>query len=170
MVLLVLAALWAVVLVPPVLRSRSQRSADSIGDFAHRLGVLRRTNGSGGSSVVAGPRRPPEVHAFGGSPTGAVFGAAAVARRREAARRRQNVLAALVVGAAVSLVGAVLGGDPSLWVLHLLVDAALVAYGGLLAYYRRVAMSAPRAPVHELHRHAPAGDEPALVLRRVADL
>ena len=45
-VLFILAVLWAVVLLPPLLRSRSQRSADSIGDFNYKLDVLGRTNGS----------------------------------------------------------------------------------------------------------------------------
>ena len=46
MVLVILAALWAVVLVPPLLRSRAERANDSIGDFNYRLDVLGRTNGA----------------------------------------------------------------------------------------------------------------------------
>ena len=45
-VLIILAVLWAVVLVPPLLRSRSQRSADSIVDFNYTLDLLGRTNGN----------------------------------------------------------------------------------------------------------------------------
>ena len=45
-VLFILAVLWAVVLVPPLLRSRSQHSADSIVDFNYKLDVLGRTNGN----------------------------------------------------------------------------------------------------------------------------
>ena len=45
-VLLVLAVLWAVVLLPPMLRSRAERANDSIGDFNYRLDVLGRTNGA----------------------------------------------------------------------------------------------------------------------------
>jgi len=44
-VLVILAALWAVVLLPPLLRSRAERVNDSIGDFNYRLDVLGRTNG-----------------------------------------------------------------------------------------------------------------------------
>ena len=44
-VLFILAVLWAVVLVPPLLRSRGQRSADSIVDFNYKLDVLGKTNG-----------------------------------------------------------------------------------------------------------------------------
>jgi hypothetical protein len=43
-VLLILAAIWAVVLVPPYFRRRSEsRPADSIGDFRHQLRVLQRS-------------------------------------------------------------------------------------------------------------------------------
>jgi hypothetical protein len=45
-VLVILAALWAVVLLPPMLRSRAERANDSIGDFNYRLDVLGRTNGA----------------------------------------------------------------------------------------------------------------------------
>src|SRR4029078_13735443 len=45
-VLLVLAALWAGVLLPPLLRSRAERANDSIGDFNYRLDVLGRTTGA----------------------------------------------------------------------------------------------------------------------------
>src|SRR5262245_63472955 len=61
-VLLALAALWAVVLVPPLLRSRmtNTRSADSIGEFNYKLGVLSRTGGGSLHSQPLGrpaPRR-----------------------------------------------------------------------------------------------------------------
>ena len=46
MVLVILAALWAVVLLPPLLRSRTERTNDSIGDFNFRLDALGRTNGA----------------------------------------------------------------------------------------------------------------------------
>lgn len=45
MVLVLLAALWAAVLLPPLLRSRSERQNDSIGDFNYRLDALGKTNG-----------------------------------------------------------------------------------------------------------------------------
>lgn len=41
-VLLILAALWAAVLVPPLLRARAERSTP-VGDFSSRLNVLGRT-------------------------------------------------------------------------------------------------------------------------------
>ena len=48
MFLVVLAVAWIVVLVPPVLRARSEsrNHGDSIGDFQNRLGVLSRSHSS----------------------------------------------------------------------------------------------------------------------------
>ncbi len=44
MVLLILGLVWAAVLVPSLLRRRSdRRSSDSIGEFHQQLRVLRRT-------------------------------------------------------------------------------------------------------------------------------
>ena len=44
MVLLVLAVVWAAVLIPPALRARSEgRPSDSISNFRRQLAVLRRT-------------------------------------------------------------------------------------------------------------------------------
>ena len=55
-VLLVIAALWAVVLVPPLLRSRmTTRSVDSIGEFNYKLGVLSRTGGGSTAATFARP-------------------------------------------------------------------------------------------------------------------
>ena len=39
-VLLILAVLWAAVLVPPVLRSRSESRRGGVGDYTSRLGAL----------------------------------------------------------------------------------------------------------------------------------
>ena len=66
-VLIILAALWAVVLVPPLLRSRSQRTADSIVDFNYKLDVLGRTNGH--VDGVVAPVPAPRLPAGGASPT-----------------------------------------------------------------------------------------------------
>lgn len=43
-VVLILAGIWAAVLIPPILRARAESSpADSIGDFRRQLRVLQRT-------------------------------------------------------------------------------------------------------------------------------
>ncbi len=43
-VLIILGVLWAAVLVPPLLRARSDRKVGAIGDYAHTLGVLKTSN------------------------------------------------------------------------------------------------------------------------------
>lgn len=43
-VLIILGVLWAAVLVPPLLRARSDRKTGAIGDYAHTLGVLKTSN------------------------------------------------------------------------------------------------------------------------------
>ena len=64
MLLLILAVVWAVVLVPPWLRSRADaRPADSIGAFRHRLTVLERTGPVGTRRVPMLSHRP-ETHGF----------------------------------------------------------------------------------------------------------
>lgn len=112
MVLLILAALWAVVLVPPLLRARVERTGDTIGDFNNHLDVLGRTNGT--------LRR---AHARGG-------------RRVSAAKRRRDVLRTLAGAAALTLLLAFVGGAPLLWALHLAADGLLAAYLGLWAWVR----------------------------------
>ena len=63
MVLLILAGIWAAVLIPPILRARAESSpADSIGDFRRQLRVLQRTGPQhaphGGETATAVPLRP----------------------------------------------------------------------------------------------------------------
>jgi len=62
-VLLGLAALWAAVLLPDILRRRStRRTGDSISSFSHHLSVLERSNPLAGSvrrsPRIARPARP----------------------------------------------------------------------------------------------------------------
>src|SRR5437588_10387809 len=60
-VLLILALVWAAVLVPPWLRNRADaRPADSITAFRHRLNVLERTGpvGAGRASLVSSRPEP----------------------------------------------------------------------------------------------------------------
>src|SRR5581483_5956347 len=62
--LLILAVVWAVVLVPPWLRSRADaRPADSITAFRHRLTVLERTGPVGTRRAPLLSHRP-DVHGF----------------------------------------------------------------------------------------------------------
>jgi hypothetical protein len=184
-VLIVLAALWAVVLVPPLLRARTSRSNDSIGDFNYRLGVLSRTNGNGRRR---GPRHrparpvlsPPVSSVVGpaASPLGAYAGPRMSASQRTAKRRRDITLG-LAVAAALTLAFAVLANSTSVWALHGLVDVMFVGYLGLLAWARSLSMQPrgssivrPAGNVRYLHeRPAPElalRPAPELALRRTA--
>ena len=171
MLLLVLAIVWAVVLIPPWLRNRADaRPADSITAFRHRLSVLERTG------PVGARRRPlissrPDISGFVPSarraPRAPMAGYTARARTQ---RRRRDIFVGLLAAMAASLV---LGMIPSLrilWVVHLLVDCLFVAYVGVLVHMRNQAaereMKVRFLPGH-LSTHRP---EPAtLLLRRSAN-
>lgn len=112
-VLLILAGLWAVVLLPPLLRSRTERSGDSIGDFTNRLDVLSRTNGAVGTPERAG--LPP-------------IGSAA--------KRRRDVLRVLFGGVTVTLLLAFVTGATVFWGLQIIADVLLGAYLLAWAYVR----------------------------------
>jgi hypothetical protein len=146
-VLVVLAALWAVVLVPPLLRARTSRSNDSIGDFNYRLGVLSRTGGFSRRRaarrqfpVLSAPpgRRPVPSAAM--SPTAAMLGPRMSASQR-AAKRRRDITLGLVVAAVLTLAVAAVSQSSSVWMLQVLVDVALVGYVGLVAWFRSTPMA-----------------------------
>ena len=141
-VLVILAVLWAVVLVPPLLRSRNEaRRSDSVGDFSYRLGVLSKT---GGHAVVAGR------HPKGYAPSG-------MSRTQ---RRRRDVLVALG-GFAVLTLGVAAGtGTTLMWAVQLLADALLVVYVLALVRMKNLATER-RVKVAYLPSR-----QPELVLRR----
>ena len=141
MVLVILAALWAVVLLPPLLRSRAERANDSIGDFNYRLDVLGRTNGAL-NTVGARPRVSPG---------------------RRAAKRRRDV--SRVMLAVVGAFGLLAMATNSVIFLALFVVSALAfgAFGVLWAYARSLQLDRA-AKVRSLQRQ-PAPD---WMLRRAA--
>ena len=163
MILVVLALIWALVLVPPAIRTRAEsRPGDSISAFRRQLAVLRRTHppsargGSDRASARASVSRPvvrpgPAVASLaahraqlnGRGPAGAhsrAFAAAGLrSPRSRTLRRRRDVLVGLLATAAATLV---LGLVPSLRVMlmvHLVVDVLLVAYVALLIRQRTLA-------------------------------
>jgi len=141
-VLVILAACWAVVLVPPMLRARTERSTDPITDFNFRLGVLGRTNGS------LSMTRSPQIRA---------------SASQRAAKRRRDVLQILFAGVGVTLLVAYVTHAPAAWALQLLADLALGTFLGLWAWVR--AVGAERAvKVRELPRRR----VPEFALRRAA--
>jgi hypothetical protein len=141
--LVILAALWAVVLVPPLLRSRTarSRSSDSIGDFNSRLDLLRRTNGAPGMPMSARP---------------------AVGR---AARRRRDVLRGLLIAVVGSGLLAIATSAAIVWAFFVLAVLALAAFFGLWAYARQLQLERA-AKVHPMRRHPSYQGE--LGLRHVA--
>ena len=151
LVLFILAAVWAAVLLPPWLQNRSEsRPADSITSFRRQLSVLSRSTGATTHAFVAAP-----VAAGRGLPMS----------RTEARRRRRDVLFTLLAAAGLTLLlGLVLGGPVLL--LHLAVDALLVAYVALLVRTQKLAAERD-TKVRYLPRRAGSGSpEPALLLRR----
>lgn len=165
MVLLFLAAVWAVVLIPPLFRGRVEsRSADSIGDFRRQLHVLQRT----------GPTPPAPRYVGGGVAAGMVSPfRSPVAIRSPQALRRQRTLKRrrdVLLGLAGATVGSLLlGAIPAfhlLWVLTLLSGVALAGYVAMLVHMRNLA-----AERDMKLRFLPANGAPdaALLLRRSAN-
>jgi hypothetical protein len=113
-VLVILAALWAVVLLPPLLRSRTERTTDSIGDFNYRLDVLGRTNGALNTDrrrIVPGER---------------------------SAKRRRDVMRVLLVAVGASGLLALATNAQMLWAVHVTSDIALLGFFALWAWARSV--------------------------------
>jgi hypothetical protein len=169
--LLILAVVWAVVLVPPWLRSRADaRPADSISAFRHRLNVLERTGPVGTRRVSLMAHRP-EVNGYvpiarNAGPRNTQL--AAMSARARTQRRRRDIFVGMLAAMVTSLV---LGFVPSLrilWVVHLLVDAMFVTYVSLLVHMRNQAAER-EMKVRFLPSRLPARTaEPALLLRRSA--
>ena len=126
-VILILGVLWMVVLLPPILRARSQQGrADSIGDFRYRLSALGHTNGHRMRSHRMTHRQPIFV------PTGVGPG-----RMSPAQRRRRDVLFVLLGGCAATLFLAALTRGAAFVALQLLSDVVLGAYVYLLVQHKR---------------------------------
>lgn len=165
MVLLVLAGIWAAVLIPPAVRARAEgRPGDSISNFRRQLTVLRRTGPHTGraadgdhwyrshasvpslapvhgpvrprGTASAGARRAPAAPLHAARPQSSV---AASAARSRTIRRRRDVLSALLVAALATLVLGVLFSMGVMLIAHVVADVLLVAYVALLVHQRNVA-------------------------------
>ena len=137
-VILLLGVLWAAVLLPPILRSRSQSSLGGVGDFMARLGSIgrhesRRSSASGGMLGASGgllgarpmePIAPPVQHMR-------IPGAMTPAQKR-----RRDVLVVLLLGVGFTFVLAFVGHSMALWFLQLIADALLGAYVILLLQFK----------------------------------
>lgn len=149
LVLLGLAVVWAIVLLPEVLKKLSSvRGGDSIRSFNHQLSSLPRAGGRAGN-----PPAPSSnvIDMRSRSGPGPVSGRPVPAAVR---KRRQEVLTALGAAALLTLLGTVAFGGPFL-LLQLLADALLVTYVVLLYQVT----NAP-APVDGRARSAATGGRP----------
>jgi hypothetical protein len=140
LVLVILAVMWAAVLLPPWLRGRHHdRPSDSIHSFRRQLSVLERA-----TPGVNGQARPESLITLA-----------------EAQRRRRLIIGLLAVLASVTLLAAFTSTGSTrmlLFAVNLVIDAALVGYLILLAQARQVAAER-EMKVHYLHSvHAPASD------------
>ena len=134
LVILVLAVLWAAVLLPPILRSRSEAGASpgGIGDF---VGKLRAGLGHGQQSDPGLPPLQPIMGPIGGpapsTPMGPVR-ATGGGGMSPTQRRRRDVLLGLAAAAGLTFLMAFFAGSMMFWVLNLLADALLGGYVYLL--------------------------------------
>jgi hypothetical protein len=169
-VLIILAALWAVVLVPPLLRSRSQRTADSIVDFNYKLDVLGRTNGNLDLPQTVPSPAPPAYSRdplpaaaprVAPAPAPLVVGRPGAAER--SAKRRRDLVRGFSLAIIISLLLATATRSPAAWALQMVVDLLAGIYALLWAYARSA--QAERA---EKVRYMPELRVPELALRRSA--
>jgi hypothetical protein len=196
LVLLVLAGIWAAVLIPPAVRARAEgRPGDSISNFRRQLSVLRRTGPNAGRAAggdhwyrshvspgaltpVHGPMRSTRTAAPSMAsyrtpvrPARPVSTASAAARSRTI-RRRRDVLTALLVAVFATFVLGVVVGMGVMVIAHVVADVLLVAYVALLVHQRNVAAERDMKVrfLPQAHRLDPAllRAEPAL-LRRSAN-
>jgi hypothetical protein len=150
LVLVILALMWAAVLLPPLIRNRAEgRLADSITSFRNQLDVLERA-----------------------TPHGELIERAGDASRltlAEAQRRRRTILLTLGAATLLSLALAAAGGSTALWAMGGVSAVLLVLYAALLARARHIAaeraskvLFLPSAAT----RRPSAEPEPAMLLRR----
>jgi len=171
LVLVILAAIWAAVLLPPYLQNRREtRPGDSIATFRTQLSVLERTTpgGRGGSLSHLDVGRyeapsyvPPAARRSAARPAPAQ----ATLRRAEARRRRRDVFVTLLGAVGVTFALAlVLGGG--VWMLHLLVDAVFAGYVGLLIKLQQDSVEKDEKVRYLRPAPRHAATEPQLLLRR----
>ena len=158
-VLLILAVLWAAVLIPPLFKARTERRhGDSIGDFSQKLGVIGRTGGF--SAPRPAPPNPMSIVGTTGAPRPRI--GVVPTRMTTAQRRRRDVLVGLLAAVAVTIVAALLTGSTMLWVVQFTVDVLLVTYVVLLVRMRTL-VTEQRVKVRYLPQPTPQ-----LALRRTA--
>ncbi len=164
LVLVILAVIWAAVLLPPYLQSRSEsRPADSISSFQRQLSVLERRAGTVPSVPGRSAARPGAVRP-GMARTSMVLPAVRMSRA-EARRRRRDVLCTLAGAAAITFVLSLAMGG-AVWALQLGCDLLLGGYVFLLIQVQQRAMERESKVRYLPERQARRTPEPALLMRR----
>ncbi len=162
LVLVILALMWAAVLLPPLIRSRTEsRPSDSISSFRRQLSVLERTSPGGSSNVTdLSARRLAAV------PTAQNVEGPALAgiTLQQAQQRRRTILFGLGASTVLVVALAAVGGAPVLWATAAGMVGVLVAYMALLVRARQVSMERA-VKVRYLPTPVPSQPSP-LLLRR----
>jgi hypothetical protein len=142
LILLVVAAAWFAVLVPPLLRSRfERRPGSSVTDFRRQLSTLQRS-GVGPRGVqpvrmMARPLVPAGTRPVLRTPVRVDRGRAQVAP--SANQRRRNVVAALSLATLCTLAGAIVTASDAMVYGFVFSAIALSAYCYQLVQRRRTA-------------------------------
>jgi hypothetical protein len=170
-VLLILAAMWAAVLLPPVLRARTvQRSGDTIGDFSHRLSALGRRTGRRHAGNDARGR----IDSLARLQSGPVPGAPAVPMARPGdmtpmQRRRRDVLLSLAGATVGTFLLAAVTGAAIVWFAWFLAAAATGSYVWLLLRMKQQASERDqKVRFLDARRPMPAEATPDYALTRSA--
>jgi len=169
LVLVILALIWAAVLLPPYLQNRREtRPGDSIATFRTQLSVLERTTPGGRSGSLSrldvgrydAPRYvPPAARRRSVTPSQAAM------RRAEVRRRRRDVFLTLLGAVAVTLLLAIALGGSTVWMLQLFVDVAFGGYVLMLVSIQQQTMQTEEK-VRYLQPAPRRSPEPQLLLRR----
>jgi hypothetical protein len=145
-VLVILAVIWAAVLIPPWLHNRRERTpVQSMASFHRRLATIERTAAVGHTYAEWMDVDPPGLHPGEGAgydddedPLGPA-GAPVPRVSLQALRRRRQVFFGLLFAVVVTLAAAVATGDVTAWVGHGVTVLMFGSYIGLLVrHHRRV--------------------------------
>ncbi len=166
MALILLAAIWAAFLLPPILRARAEnRPAGSISDFRRQLRVLGRTSPAASAVTARGAFGAAAARPVSAGRPSTVRAARPGPSSRTVKRRRDVFFGLLVVMAGSLLLGA-LPQLRVLWAVHLLADLLFAGYVGALIYLRNLAAEREMKIRFLPTASAP---EPAFLYRRSAN-
>ena len=144
----ILALLWALILLPGALRSRRSSPISSIGTFERAMDVLRNRS-SASHRILLVP-----------NDAGRIVGDPASHRRALLARRRRTFARLLAAAALTLLVGVALGGR--WWLLFVLSAAAVAVYVAVLLRWKAQTAQAARV-VRALPESSPPSRDRELV-------